>query len=274
MELLDWSADNPLYADKTVLKSLEHRALGRVQHVMITSPERGKIFASLNDFPLERVSALPVAPLRRPHAERSRFFRDRFGIPDDRLVLIYSGNFAPWAQCLEIICSMDGWPENAVLVMHTWNKGAMSTEYFAQMSRAAAGRAVFFSAEYLLYEDLAPALSSADIGLMFYEAIDANFTEILFSSNKMAEYLAAGLPIICSPFPSLEKFVRDERIGVAADFQEIGSAARRIASDMAGYRSSVADCLRRHFEFERYFAEAFSFYARAAAERAVGKAHL
>lgn len=263
LELLDWSADNPLYVNKTVLKALEHRALGAVKHVMITSPERRKIFATLNGFPLERISALPVAPLRRPDARRSRFFRDKFSIPDDRLVLVYSGNFAPWAQCLEIISSMDNWPANAVLVMHTWNKAAMAKEYFARMRRAAAGRAVHFSAEYLLYEELAGALSSADIGLLYYEAIDANFTEILFSSNKMAEYMAAGLPVICSPFPSLGKFVHEEHVGVAAEFGGIGPAAARIAADMEAYRASVADCRRRHFEFERYFSAAFSSYAGA-----------
>lgn len=274
MELLDWSAENPLYINKTVLKTLEHRALGAVTHVMITSPERRKIFASLNGFPLDRISALPVAPLRRPYATRSRFFRDKFSIPDDRLILIYSGNFAPWAQCLEIISSMANWPGNAVLVMHTWNTAAMSSTYFRRMARAAAGRAVFFSSDFLRYEDLAPALSSADIGLLFYEAIDANFTEILFSSNKMAEYMAAGLPVICSPFPSLSQFVHDEHIGLGADFSEIGPAARRIAADMEAYRSSVADCRHRHFEFERYFSRAFSTYARATAGHPVARAVL
>ena len=263
LELLDWSAENPLYVNKTVLKKLEHRALSRVKHVMITSPERARIFASINRFPLDRVSALPVASMRRLPAKRSGFFRQRFAIPGDRLLLIYSGNFEPWAQCLEIISSMGNWPEHAVLVMHTWNRATMSNNYFSRMQRAAAGRAVFFSGEYLRYEELAPALSSADIGLLFYEAIDANFTEILFSSNKMAEYMAAGLPVICSPFPSLKKFVDAERIGLAADFGEIGLAAGRISADMENYRSNVASCRQRHFEFERYFSQAFSSYARA-----------
>jgi glycosyltransferase involved in cell wall biosynthesis len=265
MELLDWSAENPLYVDKPVLKALESRALLGVRHVMITSPERGKIFAGINSFPPARISALPVAPLRRPPRARSRYFRERFAIPDDRLILVYSGNFAPWAKCVEIIDGMGNWPANAVLVMHTWNGAAMSSAYFAQMREAAASKAVHFSSEFLLYDDLAPALSSAEIGLMFYEAIDANLTEILFSSNKMAEYMAAGLPIICSPFPSLADFVHGERIGFTAGLDGIGPAASRIAADLETYRASVAECRRRHFEFERYFHEAFTAYADAPA---------
>lgn len=274
LELLDWGTDNPMYISQAVLKEREHRALSSVAHVMITSPQRAKLFASINSYPAERISVLPVAPLRRPRVERSRYFRDRFGIADDRLVLIYAGNFAPWAQCLEIISSMDNWPANAVLVMHTWRDARLSRGYFTQMSRAAAGRPVYFSDQNLPYEALAPALASADIGLLFYEAVDANFTEILFSSNKMAEYMSAGLPVICSPLPSLERFVREENIGVATGFDGIGAAARRIASAIDSYRSSVARCRERHFDFERHFSGAYSAYARSTARSAIARAGL
>jgi glycosyltransferase involved in cell wall biosynthesis len=274
LELLDWGTGNPMYIAQEVLKEKEHRALRGVAHVMITSPQRAKLFASINRYPEERISALPVAPLKRRHAERSRYFRDKFDIADDRLVLIYAGNFAPWAQCLEIIASMDNWPPNAVLVMHTWRDARLSRGYFRRMSRAAAGRPVYFSDQNLPYAALAPALSSADIGLLFYEAIDANFTEILFSSNKMAEYMSAGLPVICSPLPSLETFVREENIGVATGFDGIGPAAARIAAAMDSYRASVANCRERHFEFEPHFSRAYSAYARSAAGSAVGRAGL
>jgi glycosyltransferase involved in cell wall biosynthesis len=262
LELLDWAEENPLYYNKPVPKRLEHRALAGVKHVMITSPERGRIFASLNRFPAQRVSPLPVAPLARASAPRGSYFRERFGIASGRLLVLYAGNFEPWAQCVEIIRSMPAWPAHAVLVMHTWNRAALGRAYFREMQAAAAGRAVHFSAETLGYEALAPALSSADIGLLFYQDIDANFSEILFSSNKMAEYMSAGLPVVCSPFPSLKKFVEEEGIGFGTNFDEVGTAIARIAADLDGYRSRVAICAQRHFNFERSFNEAYSAYAR------------
>src|SRR5690606_8072498 len=117
-------------------------------------PERGKIFASMNRFPAERVSPLPVAPLRRPAAPRGAYFRDRFGIPGGRLLVVYAGNFEPWAQCVEIVRSMDGWPDGAALVMHTWNRAALGRPYFREMQAAAAGRDVHFSSDYLPYDAL------------------------------------------------------------------------------------------------------------------------
>jgi glycosyltransferase involved in cell wall biosynthesis len=166
----------------------------------------------------------------------------------------------PWAMCLEIIESMDTWPKNTVLVMHTWNKGALSSEYFKKMQNAAENHRVFFSSDFLCHQDLAPALSSADVGLLFYESLDANFYEILFSSNKMAEYIAAGIPVLCSPFPSLRSFVEGHGIGKSVEFFEIGDALVHIQSEIEKYRQNVDQCRRNCFEFEPYFYKSFSEY--------------
>jgi len=111
--------------------------------------------------------------------------------------------------------------------------------------------------------DLGQALASADIGLLFYTRDTAYFSEILFSSNKMAEYMAVGLPVVCSPIPGLKRFVEDERIGLAAEFDELGAAVARIAANLPAHREAVARCRARHFEFERYFADALGTYMRA-----------
>jgi glycosyltransferase involved in cell wall biosynthesis len=262
MELLDWADDNPLYSNKSALKHLEYEALKHVVHVMITSNNRGDIFSKINDYPRDKISVLPVVPMKRIATTKSEYFRERFGIDHKKILVIYSGNFQPWAQCLEIIDSMDSWPENVHLVMHTWNPASLTTPYFRKLETAAIGRPVNFSSEYIDYYELSNALSSADIGLLFYEAIDFNFTEILFSSNKMGEYLAADLPVICSPFPSLEEFINSEGIGIACSFDKLGDAIRSISLDIAAFRNRVHECRQKHFEFESYFLAAFGQYAR------------
>ena len=260
MELLDWGTVNPLYPDKNELKKRQHAALRQVDHVMITSTERANIFAQINQFDPQRISVLPVVPLRRSWGKRSRYFREKFSISDEQFVVVYTGNFMPWAQCVEIIKSMDRWPDNAVLVMHTWNRPILTSPYFSEMQEAACGRPVFFSSEYLLYGDLFMALTSADVGLLFYESIDSNFTEICFSSNKMGEYVAAGLPVIASPFPSLISFIEQQGIGKAVSFEEIGDALREIYENMDSYQQNVKKCASTLFSFENYFMAAWAHY--------------
>ena len=263
MELLDWAPENPLYTGKLELKQRQFEALQQVKHVVITSFNRAKIFAKINQFFPENISVLPVVPRKRKK-QSSSYFRDKFKIGHDNTLVIYAGNFMPWAQCLEIIESMSSWPKNAVLVMHTWNKGSLSLDYFQRMVEAAKFLPVYFSADYLRYDELGVALSSADIGLFYYQDIDDNFTEICFSSNKMGEYLASGLPLICSPHKSLKEFVDKHKIGFAVNFAEIGNAIKDISADKKRYNENVKTCCEEYFVFDKYFNQAFTPLEKAA----------
>ena len=260
MELLDWGADNYLYRDKLNGKKLQHKALQQVNYVMITSWERAKIFANINSFDEQKISVLPVVPLQKRNQKKSHYFRDKFALPSDKTIVIYAGNLMPWAQCLEIIKSMDSWPTSAVLIIHTWNENAMITEYFKELQRESQGRPVYFSFDYLPCSELSAALASADIGLAYYENIDANFSEICFSSNKIGEYVAAGLPINVSPFPSLKDFMDEYRIGKTASFADLGNAIFSIIKNRKYYEENVSRCADTIFSFERHFTRAFEQY--------------
>ena len=257
MELLDWPPTEPRNGRNSRLKQLEYQALAKVDHVMITSPNRARIFSSINHYPEECISVIPTAPLQHARENHSTYFREKFSIPEDKRIVIYSGNFQPWSQCIEIIGSMSLWPDNVVLVLHTWNSNSLNTKYFRDMEKAAAGSPVYFSSDFIPYADLVAALSSADIGLLFYESIDTNFTEILFSSNKMGEYLGANLPLICSPHPSLSEFVETNKIGFCCDFNQIGRSIQLILGQLEDYRERVKHCRESHFDFTSYFAKAY-----------------
>lgn len=261
MELLDWPSAEDRNRGQSILKKFAYHALAHVDHVMITSPNRARTFARINHYPNDRISVIPTVPMKNARSHRSNYFREKFSIPDGKYIIIYSGNFQPWAQCVDIIGSMRHWPDNTVLVMHTWNRSSLHSKYFSEMSAAAADLPVHFSSDFIPSEELTSALSSADIGLLFYDSIDTNFTEILFSSNKMGEYLAANLPIICSPHPSLSEFTQANEIGIASNFSDIGSSIELILRRLDNYKTNVQLCLERHFQFETYFENAYREFA-------------
>jgi hypothetical protein len=73
----------------------------------------------------------------------------------------------------------------------------------------------------------------------------------------MGDYLAAGLPVVCSPFESLKAFVNANQIGRAVDISSIPSALGEIFAGLDSFRANVAECRESHFVFERYFEKAF-----------------
>jgi len=253
MELLDWNRFSPLYPGKAALKKMEYYIITQIRHVAITSPLRAEIFCKINGFDMSKVSILPVTPSGGPISAKSDYFRSLFGIPASTCLVVYSGSFQPWAKCLDIIGTVKNWPENHALVMHTWNPSIVGTQYHAQMVEEAKGLPIYFSYSYIEYDKLALALSSADIGLMFYDGSDANYSEILFSSNKLGEYLKAGLMVICSDLPSLKQFVEENRIGIAVPLEELPRAIAGAKNHLGRYRENAASCYVEKFCFEEYF---------------------
>ena len=256
MELLDWRAKNPLYTytNKIFLKNLEYRMIKNLSHVVIQSPHRAKLFSRINHFDMNKIHILPVASMGEPVIDRSNYFRELFSIPSDSKIVVYVGNFMPWAQCLEIIQNVKEWPKDYALVMHTWNKAALRTPYYQAMRKQAEGLPIYFSTEYIDYDEMTTALSSTDIGLLFYESIDANFTEILFSSNKLSEYLKAGLPVICSDFPSLKDFVQENVIGAAiSSMDDLPGVLVSFREQINVLRKNAFACYQSKLRFESHF---------------------
>ena len=258
MELLDWSEKNPIYGkDKKLLKILEYKALKKALALVIQSDIRAKQFQRINDF-YKKTYILPVASIGAPIRNKDSFFQDKFHIPNDKYLVIYSGNIMPWAKCIEMVDSVRSWPENFCFILHTWKKEAFNTDYGLRVKEHAKCLPVYFSIDYLDIEELAKCLSSADVALMFYEPIDTNFIEILFSSNKLAEYLKAGLPVITYDFPELKKFINEHRIGKTISIiDELPKALLQIVEEYDHYKKNVIECYLNIFRFEKYFQSFF-----------------
>ena len=254
LELLDWEKGDFIHGNnKQMLKHLEYGMIKRLSRAVTPSPLRSDIFSQINHFKRHNIFNLPVVPLGDCATRKSRFFREKFNIPKEYRIVLYCGQFVPYFQCVEIIQTVLDWPDDTVLIMHTWNQAALRTQYYKEMKKAASGLPVYFSTRYIAYDDLADAMSSADIGLAFYEAVDSNYTEILFSSNKIGEYLKAGLGIICSDFPSVKQFVEEHDIGMAVPVHELPKAIRGISERIDSVRDNVLQCYNKELRFENYF---------------------
>lgn len=257
MELLDWEEGSLDYGKDVVLKTLEFEALSRVSAAVIQNEKRAARFREVNGFD-RPLHILPVASMGSPVTRRTDYFRKKFGLPQSWSIVIYSGNIARWAQCLELVQTVSQWPSGTCLVLHTWLKASLHSPYGRAVRDAAAGLPVYFSDDYIDPSDLAESLSSADLAVMFYEPVDTNFQEILFSSNKLGEYLKAGLPVVTNDFPELERFFATHGIGeTIRDMNDLPEAIGRVLANLDAYRSNVLGCYQQHYRFERYFDRMF-----------------
>ncbi len=240
------------------IKKLEKNSLARVDHVIIPNAARAKAFSSENGYDVNRIEILPICNRGDSIIERTDYFRKKFSIPEDKLIVIYSTNIVSWAMCHEIIQSLHVWPKEFILVLHTWSKVSTKSKYYQDMVKLSKGLPVYFSTEFIDYDDLPFVLASADIALLFYSPYyrpgEENFEEIIASSNKLAEYLKATLPIIAHGVISLNDLVKSSKIGVYIDsLDKMHQALLEIKNNYDFYRRSCIECYNNQFRFDRLF---------------------
>jgi len=251
-ELLDWNEGTWAFHYKYLLKTIEKDMLPKLAKVYVTSPLRAQIFVRINNCPDTMVHPLPVVPQGLEQAQSNNYFRKKFNLSQDIKIVLHAGHIVPWTLLHEIIPTVSQWPEKTVFVIHTWDKQKVPTDYLEQLITLANGLPVFFSFESIPKNDVCSAWASADIGIAFYQSIDDNFTEILFSSNKFGEYMKAGLPVICSNHPSLKEFVDRHGIGKAISTTGCATSVIDICNKYDEYAAAVKQCHQQYFVLERY----------------------
>jgi glycosyltransferase involved in cell wall biosynthesis len=77
-------------------------------------------------------------------------------------------------------------------------------------------------------EDVIPTARSADVGVSFIQNVGLNNFYSL--PNKLFEYIQAGLPVVTSDFPELERVVLGRGVGITCDPGDPEAIARAIAT--------------------------------------------
>lgn len=240
------------------LKHLEKNSLPRVDYVLMANKERAIIFSTEYQYDMNKIKILPICGIGDSIIKRTSYFKKKFQISQNKTIVLYSTNFKPWAMCHEIIESMHSWPKDFVLVFHTWNQSCLKDDYFRTMLELAKDLPVYFSTDFVEHEDLPTLLASADLALLFYSPLyrpgDENFSEIAGSSNKLAEYLKATLPVIAYGGHSLNTLIELQKIGVYVNSPDnIGKALVEIIRNYNVYKEACIKYYNKQFRFETVF---------------------
>jgi glycosyltransferase involved in cell wall biosynthesis len=102
------------------------------------------------------------------------------------------------------------------------------------------------------YEAVLSYTVGADLGHALYEPLHINNRYITTASNKIMEYIAAGLPLLLSATPSSDKLLARHPVGITADVtspEAIATAVNNVLQN-ATLAQSMSAASRRAFEDE------------------------
>jgi len=187
--------------------------------------------------PIVTVRNVPFwEPGAKDHQDEIRtWFRER-GIEPAKIAL-YQGMLTP-RRCVYELAEAAALLDPGIVIVLI---GSMTEEVrgeFERRVRSHGSREKIFLYGYVLPDQLAPLTASCDLGLVLQKNLGAN--TFYAAPIKMYQYLAAGLPVIGSDFPSITKVLEDpERpVGVGVDPedpQKIAGAINRLFSDEDHY---------------------------------------
>jgi glycosyltransferase involved in cell wall biosynthesis len=205
---------------------LERLLIGRADRVICTTQTRA-------GFTQKRYDIAPPTVLRnlpaRVDADPSDLLHRRLGLPADTKIVLYQGGIQPergLEQFLAAVPHIQG--GTAVLLGSGRLKPALM-----KLTRAAGllGTRIYFHDAVPVVE-LPQWTACASVGLQLLQNTCFNHYSSL--SNKLLEYLMAGVPVVASDLPEMRRVMDDTGAGLLVDSSDpcaIGEAVNRLLSD-------------------------------------------
>jgi glycosyltransferase involved in cell wall biosynthesis len=174
---------------------------------------------------VRNVTELALEDSRPPE----RTVRARLGLRDEPLVL-HQGAAARDRGCENLVRALPALPASHLLFLGDGDPGF--DERLAELAASlGVARRVHFLPSVAL-EELLAHTAEADVGVSLLE--DTCDNHRLALPNKVFEYVAAGVPVVASALPELDRLVRGHGIGWTVDSGDPGDIGRGLGEALAG----------------------------------------
>jgi glycosyltransferase involved in cell wall biosynthesis len=190
--------------------------------------------------PVAVIRNIPPIPKLSDESAPATDIRSALGIPSAISILLYQGGVGP-SRGLEPLIKAMKHVKNAVLVIRGPGIEVFQPSYMALAEQFNAAEKVYFLPPVPSARCTIEA-TSADLGFWTLMPICKNFTYAL--PNKVFEYLAAGLPIVCAHHPEVKRLIDKYQVGFCFDPEDVSSIARAIDL-LAGDSTFRSQCKAR-----------------------------
>jgi len=216
---------------RRVVAAVEKCLMARSAATITTTDSRARFFARA--YGIVRPLVLQNRPrLMNPPRDEDRL-RHELGLTRPWPIVLYQGGLQPGRGLEGLITAMAKVPEAYLVFV---GGGSLANRLREQVRASGLSERVHFVPTVAL-EQLPAYTASADIGVQPIENTCLNhFTT---DSNKLFEYVNAGLPVVASALPEITRIVRRHDLGVlvkAGNVDELAEAIHTLVDD-AGMRA-------------------------------------
>lgn len=257
---VEWPYPRMMSAYPQVEAALIHRA----DAVVTVSPEIAEVIQrdhGLAQTPL----VVRNTPVRAARGRSTASVREAAGVGDDVPLLVYSGYIHAERGLDTAIEALPLLPEvHLAIVANSANPLVQKLE---ELARDTGVDDRVHVVPYVAQHAVADYLSSADLGVICSKRT-INYE--LSLPTKFAEYLHAGLPVVCSDVKTLSAFVRGHDVGVVFEAGERESFAREVRAVLpraAEVRANITEEVLEELSWEHQVAGLLELYTRLSGKK-------
>lgn len=190
---------------RSLVGLIEKLLMPKVDGSITTTDARAKYFARA--YGVARPTVLQNRP-RLTHCETSNRIREELGLVAPWPIIIYQGGLQQGRGLQKLIKTAKEVP-NAYFVLIG---GGRLTQSLIQLSEELGLQQRVHFIPTVALSELPKYTASADIGVQPIENTCLN--HYTTDSNKLFEYLIAGLPVVATDFPEIRRIVRNNDVGI------------------------------------------------------------
>lgn len=236
---------------------LERHLIKRVDRVITVSQSIAESLTTR--YGLGGVVILRNFPLFREKVQ-SDLIRETLDLPANRPIVLYQGGFLTENGLREQIEAAAGFGDAALVLI---GDGPSEKALKEQVRAGGLQDRVFFIAR-VPFHQLHDYSCSADLGLCLIKGAGKSFYYSL--PNKLFEYMMAGLPVVASNFPEMQRVVSKTDTGVTIDPTDIDAIRQQVTELLSDDKRRAAcsqACLdaAQHYNWEREAGQLTDLYS-------------
>jgi glycosyltransferase involved in cell wall biosynthesis len=193
--------------------------------------------------------------------EVSTFAHERFNIPINKKILLYTGAIERWSYDIDLAKYLGKLlDKDYILLLSGFCRDNYVDTVAEEYSDLIKERKVVINTEIFNESDYTELVKSATIGLVWYRKLDASlYTSVEIeniylmglSSGKLCKYLSCSIPVVAPSFYiGYEEFIEGKKVGKVSDYgKEIVDKILMISSDYDFYKHNVEMVYKNELEY-------------------------
>jgi hypothetical protein len=233
---------------------LELRGLEGSKFYVTFDDIHGNLINTLLTNKKKKFLCLPNATNGDQYEKKTNLLHRKLRIPVDNKILLHSGGFGPWFSSVKLAKYSVELPSDYELVFHTGYDLSSDQYYKNYIEKRGVDDRSIFSMAPLEFDGLDALVSSARIGIAWYEVqvLDKRAIMMGLAAGKIGQYLKCGIPVICPTIKSLN-YIDQFQCGVMIEkIEESHSAIEKIENNYDHYRNNAFNCYNQLWKIDSY----------------------